>query len=569
MFLAVSWYVADDNLKISEIKNHLDRKLITSTSSIGLLLPVDKNFPAVQFADKQRFTIRVDDLLLKNYDYISIVCSDSPPDENLAFPYHKSVITRAFNISEEKSNCDAFVITGFSTRLSDNSQLYWFLELGFYVFVLIFVVVFRNGQPLKSRVFIPYLALVAQYGATFSSIQNYYFDLEWRSKYGRLLQTYFYESFLSMIFLLMPLNYLRYVLLINMNKEKENISESGKTKSLYFRFLLAIKFLVTPSVSMFIIGGFWCFSTFIDSMIFFAFSPQLRCSTGKSYGIYSIHLFYNIVCGFVLLGVGVLDIISNIVLYIKRVQKRSYRRCSVLKVFKEQLIDFYIKSDPYFFRLEQIFAFFVFVLYIVFEFFNFIILITGKENPFYFYFAKYFVTIGRSFVTYAFAFFQAILPLIITILIEIYKYIKSKRKIVQKQEIDIDVFLKEDDLFDMFLEFAKDEWSQENVLAYRDIKKFKRLNSIDKRKHHAVKVYHNYFNGAQSPLEVNIDTKSCNDLRDLILQKQKFEDDEMFEDIERTVKINIRDTWSRFVMTSKFTNYQQNTFLQKQELDNL
>eukprot|EP01080_Neovahlkampfia_damariscottae_P008239 gene8239-64_t len=500
MFMAVSWYTDADNLKISEMKNHLAPTISESTESIGLLLPRDKNFPDVQFADKQRFTIRVDDLLLQNFDYISIVCSDIPPNENLTFPYHRSVITKRFNISSDRYVCDSYVLSGFATRLSDVSQPFWFLELGVYIGILFLVVIHRNSQPLKSQ----------------------------------------------------------------------NVSENGKSKSLYFRFVLITKWITKPSISFFIIAVFWFISTFIDLFIYAAFSPQFQCTTEKSFTVYALHFVYNLICGIILISVGIIDILSNVMFYFKRVQKQNYRRCFALKVLKEQIIDFFYKSDPYYFRFEQIIAFNVFLMYVFFEGFNLNVPIFGKETAFYFYFGKYFAAIGRSFVAYLFAFYQALLPLIITMIVNLIHYIQALKKEEETRDgYEIEKYLDHDELFDLFLEFAKDEWSQENVLAYRDIKKFKRLNSLDKRKNHAQKIYYNYFNGAQSPLEVNIDAKACKDLFRNLNEKDSKYNEEIFEDIEQTVKTNIRDTWSRFVLTSKFLNYKQNSFLQRQELDNM
>jgi hypothetical protein len=556
MFLAVSWY-SNGKLQISEISSHANQKLNSKSKSIGLLLPDDKNFPNLQFNDKQKFLIRVDDLLLKNYDFISVVCSSQPPDASLNFPRHGTVLTRPFNISRDKTICDTFVLNGYSNRISDTSESFWFLEMGVYLVLFVLLILTRNLQPLKSRGFVPYLALLSQYGATFSSIQHFFFDMEWRSQYGCLLQTICYETFLSVIFMVMPLNYLRYVLLINMNKEKENVSQNGEKRSLYFNLLLVVKFIVKPIVSLTIICAFWLFTAIVDLGIIVVFSPNFNCSTGKSFGMFGVHLFYNVFFGIVLFGIAVIDIVTSFIRYLYKIKiKSQYKRLACLKVTRDQILDFFFKGDPFYFRIEQIIAFVVFILYFTFEMINFNVLIWGTENGFYFYFGKYFSTIGRSAIAYVFALYQIIIPLIMSLISLIVEYIKSRKR-PQVPLDELDKYLQNDELFDIFLVFAKEEWSQENVLAYRDIQKFKRAKS-EKKPKQALSIYKIYLNGESSPLEINIDSKSCHSLSKLIHDEEcKFEKD-TFEQIEKTLKVNISDTWSRFVMTSKFSNFQKN-----------
>jgi hypothetical protein len=78
-----------------------------------------------------------------------------------------------------------------------------------------------------------------------------------------------------------------------------------------------------------------------------------------------------------------------------------------LKLIRDNIFDFFLIQDLYFFRTEQIFAFIVFILYILFEIINFNILIFGTENPFHYHFGFCFLPAARSCIKYAFAFYQA------------------------------------------------------------------------------------------------------------------------------------------------------------------
>eukprot|EP01080_Neovahlkampfia_damariscottae_P008338 gene8338-162_t len=478
MFLAVSWYSSGGSeLKISELKNHREKSILKK-STVGLLFPDEESIPDVRFQNKQRFTIRVDDILIKNYDYISIVCGSKSPIQNnstITFSYHESVNTRYFNISNTLSICDAFVLSGFSNRIADTSENLWFIEMGL-------------------------------------------------------------------------------------------VSKTGR-KSLYFKFIMMLKFIASPRFSFFIISSFWILLTMVDFLVISALPPFMNCTTRKSFGIYFLHLVVNIVFGILLIIIGIIDIISNVIRYFVNIKKRKqYRRLAWLKLLKDEFFDFYFKGDPYFFRIEQIIAFFVFCLYVMYEVVNFNRLIFGEENLFHLYLGKYFSTIGRSVITYAFAFYQVLLPLIVAIFLISIKLIKGW--FVTKIETDadeLDYFLSKPEFFDLFLVFAQSEWSQENVLAFRDVKKYRQLKN-EKRLNHAFDIYYMYLNGENAPLQINIDSKSCNDLMKIINDPKSKLSDTLFNGIEKGIKINLSDTWSRFILTNEFSNYQKNREIQLQEM---
>jgi hypothetical protein len=378
MFVAVSWF-ENNVLKFGELKDHHSKQL-KSYPSIGLLLPQDDVPIQLQFQEKQRFIIEVDEIILKKFDHISIVCSDSPVDSSKEFLYHQVVTTNIFNISSQKSECDSFVLTVEQKSLADTSQWYWFLEMGFYVWIFLMLVIFRDYQPLKSRGFIPFLAILTQYGGALASTQHFFFNLEWRSKNSCIMQTLLRFNFQSTIFCIMPLSYFRYVLLINMNKEKQNISKDGHKTSIYVKMILFFKFLTTPMVSFFILAFFYFLISMIDFLFIAAISPSFSCSSLKSYWFYGLHLVLNVSMGFILLMIGLFDVILNIVKYFNSLKRKTYKRNRCIKLVKDNFVNFYVNEDYYQFRLEQIFAFLVFALYILFEILNFNLLIYGNEN---------------------------------------------------------------------------------------------------------------------------------------------------------------------------------------------
>jgi hypothetical protein len=567
MFIAMSWIDKNGELKFGEMKNHQSKKL-KEISSIGLLPPNNETIPELQYFQKQRFIIEIDQILLLKFNYISIVCADAFSDSS-TFSYHQTVSTNEYNISNTKSVCDLLSLNDYSKNLADNSIIYWIFEILFYIALLLIAVQFRNYQPLKSRGFIPYLAILAQYGACLSSIQYFFFGLDIRSKYSCIIQSLLHENFVTTIFSIMPINYLRYILLINMNKVKENVSLDGKKRSYYFKTILFMKFLSQPGVSFFLLSFVWIFISLIDLFYIAVITPQFSCETFKSYGLYSIHLFFNVCYGIIFFTIGIIDIITNFVRYISKTKKESvYRRNAWIKLLWRNFIDFYFTSDPFYFRIEQLIAFIVFCFYLFVEILNYNALIFGVENSFHFYFGQFFLPAARSFIGYSFAFYQAFIPLLVTAIRLLIQRIKkmTKRQIEPSWDF-LTNSLKDEDMFNLFLVFSSSEWSQENVLAHRDIEKFKRLKGKEKKENHAFNIYYTYLNGANSPLELNIDLRTRNDLFNEINNEDcKFQND-IFENVEKNVKINLSDTWSRFILTDVYSNYCKNEEIQAQEME--
>jgi hypothetical protein len=107
-FIAVSWFSSTGNvLKMSEIQSH-QNKLLKETS-IGYSISKEKQFFHSEFVGKQRFKMIILQSNLIGFDYISIVCLNTLPSENMTFSKHDRVTTRYFDFLNSKSICDSFV----------------------------------------------------------------------------------------------------------------------------------------------------------------------------------------------------------------------------------------------------------------------------------------------------------------------------------------------------------------------------------------------------------------------------------------------------------------------------
>src|SRR5690606_33835379 len=74
-----------------------------------------------------------------------------------------------------------------------------------------------------------------------------------------------------------------------------------------------------------------------------------------------------------------------------------------------------------------------------------------------------------TFLYYIVWFNQTIFPVSLTII----QQIKIKLKAPTIASSEIEIHLKNSEVYEMFLQFAKSEWSSENVLLWKDIIKFK------------------------------------------------------------------------------------------------
>jgi len=121
---------------------------------------------------------------------------------------------------------------------------------------------------------------------------------------------------------------------------------------------------------------------------------------------------------------------------------------------------------------------------------------------------------------------------------------------------------------ELFETYVKKEYSVENLYCWIDIDMFKRLEKEDttlksltdpkKRRGylsiHAKRICDKYFNGDQSLMEVNVQKKET----DLLWRrlKQKKVDSQIFDKILVSIRLNLLDSYLRFISTAAFKSYQ-------------
>jgi hypothetical protein len=144
-------------------------------------------------------------------------------------------------------------------------------------------------------------------------------------------------------------------------------------------------------------------------------------------------------------------------------------------------------------------------------------------------------------------------------MISVAKIVIKKVKNFRKKKVYVDDYetLLDDQLFDLFLKFAEKEWAQENLLAFRAIQKYKKCR-FEKRVNLAFDIYYLYLNDTNSPLEINIDKKNCKEVFEEINNPTCKFPDNLFYNVEKVLKTNISDTWSRFVCGHDYAIYIRN-----------
>jgi transcriptional regulator CtsR len=137
------------------------------------------------------------------------------------------------------------------------------------------------------------------------------------------------------------------------------------------------------------------------------------------------------------------------------------------------------------------------------------------------------------------------------IIMTIYNLIKKLlSKKIHKGEID--KIFEDKVLTEMLTDFAIAEFSPENIYCFLDIKEFSTLTDDEEKLKFAEKMKHLYFNGMTSEYEVNL---SGGTLKDFNEKMESHSWDELFSKIETSVRTNISDTYSRFIVSLEYQNY--------------
>lgn len=410
-----------------------------------------------------------------------------------------------------------------------------------YTIIFIVMLIFRNKQPLASRGLTPYFACIIQFLLSFSGITQFVFTLELNRVNCYISRLVRGPLILTIIFLAI-FTFFRYILIINLNNRKSLYIQNKKSnqKQSFFNkwIFILLKGLGHWSFHIVIFIAFHIMTSAIFILVSAAseFNCQLTGDTIVSRNaasatdiVFMVILILLFIAGII---IALIDIFSNII---------SIVRTDPFKLWKD---------DVYFFRIEVL----IIGLLFVFPFFIIVFILKQTiyaENQLYEDW-NYFNYSFLNSISYHLLFFMQVL---FVLWITIFKWVLSLFE-KKRDNIMLDL-LENQELYELFQNFVQNEFSEENLVCYVDLQRFKKETDPNNRRALGISMIEHYFNGAESTLEVNVDRAACTIVKTALSDEQNVIPNDLFEGIERTVKTNIYDSFSRFCSTKVFFDYER------------
>lgn len=380
----------------------------------------------------------------------------------------------------------------------------------------ILLLIFSQYQPLYSRGFVPFIALICQFSMELS---NFWILLPLevlQTNAVQIIGLYFfiilYLGGLTCLTFIVLLLLFRYVLLQYLNKRKLLFENDQKVVRMkwYWRLL---KLMGNPWVTLLITIPFFIIICILFSLAGYA-------------GDNKYFIFYTITVFMAASTVNIAFLADFILNSRKGVP------------FYEMLIG-YLKDDVFFFRTEVVFwglvvEFPIFVTKTVFQY-------AGIE---------FWYLLGNTIMIFTILCHTVLSPLILTI-IELVRRLTSKTK---NSVGELSNLLDEPSGLALIKEYAKNEYSSENIICFEKIQKFKQLKTEEEMINFLADFYLLFLNGGESELELNV-TKDASKIVEDLLKKKEGINTKSLEEVERQIKYNITDTFQRYRMTAEYRRY--------------
>jgi hypothetical protein len=531
--------------------------LIISHNStfIGLYSTVD-NFKLVSIRFNPQNTTKPSSQININEDKLLVAVEDSnyhflpriPDYLQSDFYLNTSILKKTLNIINETVN--VFVgfhyrerslnSTNFDQRIFENFDLFTlnpFLEfeasyrleyfhestvaltLFIHLSLSLICLFLSLKQPLKARGATSFMHQIILF-LYFGSNCLVYLDLEtqYNACYIFVIFTFSTNGMIGFIFGL----YLTRIMVFQyINKRKIWFIESKKDNSKRIAQLIKLfTFIVHPITSAIIILLWYLF--FVGVMMIPIATNGFRCNDQLLTISFNISNFFSGFSFLTFIICFLVDIMLNINLIIK---------CNLRELFKQ---------DAYSLKLE----FYICSAVILFWFFVSLFVANAIEE---YYLQASSVSIAYVLITILFA----VLPIIRTIYFMIYSCILKRNASDSK----IDQLFEDPILKYEFSEFAKGEWSTENLECYMKIKQYKNEKKNSKRKELLEEIIENHLLDT-SPLEVNFSSPAKVNFRKCYAiqsEKDEFLDD-LLDEMKKEVYSNVSDTFSRFRVSRTFEN---------------
>lgn len=402
---------------------------------------------------------------------------------------------------------------------------WWFtylLYILFSIILIIFCVNYREYQPLKSRGGVgPIVCVMSSIiNITGDFIQTYFFNYEQYCSSNCFVSIYILYPSIIMMIPVTLFYYLKFIILVNVNAKKFKLvtSKSNEFLSIFYKILLklsAIESIVIFTIFLFIIYYSLC-------LLFYGIFGFNCASIAYDISRY-LYLVISLPLFFIIIILSIGDLIQN------------YRL-----IIQCKLREFYLVTDPFYFRL----IFLISPLEII------IIIIWASP-------LNYTATFRNTLVELGFAIAIAnnsFLPLVFTMISYHFKK-KSHSSCI------IEGFFRTDEIYLMFLNFSKNEWSMENVVCQKLIYEYK-ASKIGRKKI-INDINHKFLKGEEFELNIREERKKL-----LIHEIDQIQNDnypnELFNELEKDLQINLSDILVRYMVTEEYKGYisKQSTIIQ-------
>lgn len=414
------------------------------------------------------------------------------------------------------------------------------IQLAVLFVLFILCLAFKNKQPLKSRGLIPLVVVTLHIIIVVRLIfeSNFFVTKEWQQKYWCFVIYYITRPVQFTAYFLITLHEFRFLVIINLNNMKKLFFLQGNKPKITWK----LKFLKLATKRWFL-GTLLLSFLILNELISFLVQAGhgFSCSNLAASRVPSVVAAVIPACCAV---IAVLELIFDMW------QNRN---------LKGNLYKYFVVHDVFKYRLE-IYSIIIFGLGQS--------LLTALRKVMdsttnYSIFTVFF---------YLFVSASSVFPLVLTIIWEIRKRLASKSDSEKNQMDEKNAFfilLNDPTGKELFVDFAKMEWSVENIMILDDIHKYKSLfktkktpraslssnaiGDLEKAKQIAQSIYDTYLNTGNATFEVNIDRGTCLEvLKDI---QNDAITDHLFDQVEDVVMVNLIDTYLRFKASSAYRMY--------------
>jgi hypothetical protein len=394
-----------------------------------------------------------------------------------------------------------------SGRLDGINLVFFFISAGIFIVTFFLLVYYRNEQPLKSRRTIPFFGVLFQYVFILSGIFINSNTFEWVQDYECYYRVFVEKRFALSIIAFPFFILLRYIVVLNMNKLKKFIykkSNDGVELSKVIVYIVRF-FNILGSDSSVIFFALFIYFFFMFIELIPLAAAKFVCN-GNSTTLSVVFGINSTILLVITSSLLIFDMIVNIRMI-----------CSCWGLYK-----YLIKNDVFYFRIE---FFMVQITSIIYAF-------AGRVS---------FSGFARSFTLTVIFYFYFLIQVWFPLSITIFRKVFTRKEKMEMGNLERIFDPNYQEVFSLFEKFAEQEFSSENLLMKKDIKKYK----VSLQKSQMAKfIFTTYLNGSESLLEVNIESKLCDEIKQRI-QKNEFPVD-LFDSIEKEIDKNMKDTFSRF-----------------------